>query len=343
MSTQPQQPVSDAIVRKIQNLLNLAERPGTEAEGAAAMALAQDILAKYNLDLATVQDKVVAGGTAERTAEAKRDYTVIKRSAMYTWQQKLMRALAEANYCNYWVVEVKEPRTVFTEDLRWKMENWGKDDPDNPYKFRLVKRHRVLGRMVNNTAVLVMADYLFDTIERLMPFPRKQMLSQEAVFWREGCVAQLCERITAKAEAMRKADYATQGEAAYSTAIQVADLARKEEAANYDHQWGAGAWALKEAQNKAWSEKYNDEYWEELARKQDAERKALLAAETPEQKAKREKREARERDAAHRRWEREYEKSDLKQSSDAFRAGRKAGKDINLNGQLSTSSTKSLK
>lgn len=337
--------VSDAVVRKIQLLLNLAQRPGTEEEGVAAMARAQEILAKYNLDLSVVQDKVVAGGTAAREAESKRGEQLISRSAMYNWQQKLVRTVAQANFCVYWVSEVKEARTVFTEKLREQAEDWDLhvSKTDNPYRTRKVKRHTVLGRLVNTTAVNIMADYLFDTIERLLPFPRKQMLSQEAVYWREGCVDRLCERITAKAEAMKKADYATQGEQAYTTAIMVADLAKKEEAANYDHRWGAGAWAAKLQREAEWQAKHTDEYWAEQERKQEEERKRLLAAETPEEKAKRERKEQRQRESSERRWEREYEKRSAKINSSAFRAGRVAGDSINLDGQLGSSQQKGLR
>lgn len=56
--------ISDNTVRKIQLLLKLAERTeGNETEAAAAMGKAQELLAQYNLDLATVQDKIVEGGT----------------------------------------------------------------------------------------------------------------------------------------------------------------------------------------------------------------------------------------------------------------------------------------
>ena len=102
--------ISDSIVRKIQLLLNLAARTqGNEAEAAAAMAKAQDLLAQYTLDLATAQDRAVAGGTAAREQEAKRDYASAgNRSAMYRWQRDLVKAIAEANYCRYWVTEVTD-------------------------------------------------------------------------------------------------------------------------------------------------------------------------------------------------------------------------------------------
>jgi hypothetical protein len=318
-------PISDSVVRKIQLLLNLASRPeGNEVEAAAAQARAMEILAQYNLDLATVQDKVVAGGTAAIAAEAKRDYARSDRSAMYKWQQTLVRTVTEANFCRYWVEEVRT-------------ERYGRS--------MLAKRHKVLGRLVNTTATMVMVDYLLEAIERCIPYTGRERLSSAGVMWREGCAERLCERITAKAEAMRKADYATQGEAAYSTAIQVADLARKEAAGNYDFLNGEGAWARKLAR-EAESEKY---WTPEACALRKAAREAELAAaralESTEQRIEREKREAKEAKRAERaseRYARSYyareDREAARRSSAAYRAGQRQGSEIGLDSQVGAGS-----
>jgi hypothetical protein len=345
MSIEQVTPPSDSIVRKIQLLLNLGQRSeGNEAEAAAAMARAQELLARYNLDLATVQDKVVAGGTAEREAEQKRDYAKSKRSAMYKWQQRLVRTLAEANFCVYWVEETTE-KAYIPPSNRKSYEDY---DENGMGDIR-VKRHKVLGRVANTTGVMIMVDYLLDTIERLLPYPQQERLSRNANLWREGCSDRLVERIKAKAEAMRQADYATQGEAAYTTAIQVADLARKEEAGNYDFRYGAGAWARKLA-----SEAASEAYWtsEAIAARQ-AERDAALAAsralETPKQKAAREKREAKDAERQARYSERYWARQDREEAarearltSTAYRQGRAKGDSIGLDTQLDTTKTKSI-
>lgn len=339
MATTPVAPPSDSLVRKIQLLLNLASRPeGNEVEAAAAMARAQELLAQYNLDLATVQDKVVAGGATAREAESRRDYAHVNRSAMYKWQQRLVRALAEANFCVYWVTETTEH--VLTSSRR-KRASW---DLSEQYQTLNVKRHKVLGRVANTAAVMVMVDYLLDTIERLLPYPQQERMSRGANYWREGCADRLCERIAAKAAAMRKADYSTQGEAVYSTAIQVADLARKEEVGNYEHIYGAGSWAKKLAR-----EAESEKYWSaEAVAARKAERKAALdvrrALETPEQKAKREKEEAKEAERARKaserysrsywaRQDREEEREAARKDSDAYRAGQAKGESIGLDAQ----------
>jgi hypothetical protein len=324
-------PPSDAIVRKIQLLLNLASRTeGNEAEAAAAMAKAQDLLAQYNLDLATVTDKQVAGGTAAREADTKRDYARLNRSAMYKWQRNLVKQIAEANYCVYWVTEVTGPSHL------------------DPKVIVTAKRHKVLGRVANTTVVMVMVDYLLDTLERLLPFPNSQRMSREANLWREGCADRLAERVRAKAEAQRTPDYATQGEAGYSTALAVRDLVKREEAGNYDAQYGTGAWARRLARQAEQDAAYaaNAARWAleaEEERKRDA---ARLLAETPADKARRLKREAAEERAneaySRRYWaraDRQAAQADAKRNSAAYRAGRAKGDEVGLDSQVSAGKT----
>lgn len=333
MTNQQNQPeISDNIIRKLQLLLKLGERKeGNETEAAAAMAKAQDLLAQYNLDLATVQDKVVAGGTNTPEDEmAKRDYARVSRSAMYNWQRELVRTLAETNYCKYWVEE--------TTEFRWKRDC-------------KVKRHKVLGRTINTTAVLVMTDYLMATIERLLPYKGKERLSRSAVSWREGCADRLIERIVDKARKMKEADYATQGEAAFSTAIAVRNMASAEEIGNYDFLNGKGAWAAREARKAE-----NEKYWAAIAEQEKKEREAReqkeldeltakLLLETPEQKARREAKEIRDRIKEHRRQEaysarywarqdRADERASRKRDHSAYAAGSTTAEKIGLDSQL---------
>lgn len=336
-----QEQISDNVVRKIQLLLQLAERTkGNEAEAAAAMGRAQELLAKYNLDLATVQDKVVAGGTnTPDDAMAKRDYAVTKRSAMYKWQQNLVRAIAEANYCRYWVAEVKEELYIPKSKRRWS--------DDDAMQMRDVKRHKVLGRTANTMSVMIMVDYLMDTIERLLPYPQAERLSRSANSWREGCSDRLIERIQEKAEAMKTADYATQGEAAYSTAIAIRNVATAEEVGNYDHINGAGAWARKLAREAEYEagRPEREARWaaqrEEREKKEIAELEAKLLNETPEEKKKRLKKEEKAAEASRRyserywdRQERKEERESARRDHTAYASGSRTAEKIGLDAQL---------
>ena len=322
-TSQPQ--VTDNVVRKIQLLLKLAERAkGNEAEATAAMAKAQDILAKYNLDLATVQDKVVMGGVNATKEEVKRERKEAKRNATYTWTHVLYRAVAEANYCRYW-----------TQEVRVESEKSG--------RTRWVKRHKVLGRVENTTVVLMMGDYLYATVMRLLPYDKSSWLSADALAWCDGCVERLAERIAAKAEEQRTPDYAKQGEVAYSTALAVRSMAESEAIGNYEADYGKGSWAKKLERDRAWEARMEAvaKDREVAMAREKAEFAAKRSAETPVERKKREKQEARDA-AKHAEWSRKYwERQDRKERAEArrrlsgaFKAGRQAGGSIGIDGQV---------
>ena len=330
MTNQPT--VSDDVVRKIQLLLNLAARAeGNEAEAAAAMGKAQEILARYNLDLATVQDTVVKGGTAQTVADAKREKVEGKRNATYEWSRRLVKAIAEANYCVYFAADV--PVESKSGRTRW------------------IKRHKVLGRVDNTTVVLMMTDYLYGTIMRLLPYDKSTWLSKEAMLWCDGCVDRLIERIEAKTQELRTPDYAAQGEQGYCTAIAVRDMAKAEEAANYDAINGTGAWARK-LQRQAEYETGRAERearWALEAQQREAERQAKLLAETPADKARRLKAEEKERRAneaySRRYWaraDRQAEREEARHSHHAYRSGRSTAEGIGLDSQLKSTTIKNL-
>jgi hypothetical protein len=234
-----------------------------------------------------------------------------------------MKVLAEANYCEYW-----------TQEERYEAVSSG--------RITYKKRHKVLGRVANTTAVLVMFDYLYATVMRLLPYDKTTWFSKDAIAWCDGCVDRLAIRIAAKAEAMRTPDYAAQGETGYTTAIQVADLVNREAAANYDFRNGEGAWAKKLARQTE-----SDTYWSaEAMAEREVARAAALAAkralETPEQKSKRERAEAKEatKDAKWREryWERQERKEEreaARKASSAYRSGSVAGQSIGLDSQVS--------
>ena len=184
---------NETIIRKIQKLLALGKRGGTEAEASAAMDMAQDLLAKYNLDLALVENTAVEGGTV--VVEEKREKTKVDRSAMYGWQRDLMKRIAESNFCWYWTMDCREPK--------------GKPDASGYQEYKSVKRHVILGRETNVAAVRFMYEYLAETLEALMPFPSKDRLSRSAISWREGASERLAERIEAKAREMKRSEEET--------------------------------------------------------------------------------------------------------------------------------------
>ena len=319
--------IDDSIVRKIQLLLNLAAKAeGNETEAAAAMGKAQELLAKYNLDLSTVQDAVVAGGVNKTAEDVKREKIEAKRNATYEWTRRLIKAIAEANYCVYFYRDVYVAAKTEGKHGRW------------------AKRHAVLGRADNTAVVLVMADYLYATIMRLLPYDKSTWLSADALAWCDGCVDRLIERINAKTAAMRTPDYAAQGEQAYCTAIAIRNMAESERIANYEAINGKGAWAKKLAKD-AEREANRAEYqarWALESKQAEEAAAAKLLAETPVDRAKRLAREAKEARAseAHSRryWAREdrrAEREAAKYASTAYRSGKATAETIGLDSQLS--------
>jgi len=76
---------SDSIIRKVQSLLALAGNNANEQEAALAMEKAQELLAKYNLDMAEI------GQRESKPADAPRSKEKVERSAMFKFQRDIGR------------------------------------------------------------------------------------------------------------------------------------------------------------------------------------------------------------------------------------------------------------
>lgn len=324
-----------SVIEKIKKLFAMAQRhknndgSSNEAEATAAMSRAQELLAKYNLDMAMIQDSPEQQVT--NNATGKREKVKVKRSAMYKWQQHLWKALAEANFCWHWVVDTTEFR-------------WGKD--------RRVKRHVILGSEANVVIVQMMGDYISETIERLVleNYSKAESLSSSANAWREGCAARLIERIQERAEEMKRKGFTSEGSSC--TALAVQDLHEKEYAANYDAQYGAGAYARMKKQQADYEagRAAREKRWADERKRRQEEEARRLAGETPEQRERREKAEAKaqakEAAASARYWERQqhkaYRESVRRARRDmvAYAKGSSAAENINLDSQVSSGKPK---
>ena len=315
---------NESIIRKIQKLLALSNSPN-EAEATLAASRAQELLAQHNLEYAMVQDAVVQGGTNQPQQQEKRDKVRMKRSAMYRWQRDLWKVIAEANFCWWSLIEVWE---------------------DSPYKKdvkRLVKRHLILGRESNVIAVQMLGEYICDTIERLLPYDQKSMLSRSAVSWRKGCAERLQERIQAQAEE-RKRESERSTKASDGALILLRDVYEREYEANYDFKHGEGSYRRKLLQDAEWEQGQaaREQRAAEYEAQKEREWLEYLAKETPEQKKQRERKEAKEQRAAERRrgrWHRSWRNENIREASrtdrEAYNAGKQAGENISLNQQVS--------
>lgn len=320
----------ESIIRKIQKLFALAGNNPSEEEAASAMTRAQELLAEYNLDIAMVQNAFVPGGTTAPASE-KREKTKMTRSAQYQWQRELWRAVAEANFCWHWVIEVYE----------------GKRGKAGQSKVP-VKRHMILGRQSNVISVQLMCEYLEDTMERILPFPNNERLSRSAISWKKGCSDRLIERIQEKAERMKEESERRAATEGATTAITLASVAQREYADNYDARYGEGAYTRKLQREAEWELERQQE--EEARKKAQAEgakeaEEARQEDETPAQTKARVKREAQEHVAQIRRWarwERQKAKEDAKTDWTAYHRGHETGDTINLSDQIGSKPAKKL-
>lgn len=313
---------NEFVIRKIQKLLELGHS-SNEAEANLAMARAQELLAKYNLDVAMVKETVVEGGTVAAAPE-KREKTKVSRSAQYAWQRQLWKTLAEANFCYHWITKVYE----------------GKRGSGKQSKVP-VKRHMVLGRESNVLVVSMMGAYLEDTMERILPYPNSERMSRSALSWKAGCAERLCERINENAERMKRESV---NASADSTALVLRDVFQREYTANYDACWGAGAWTRKQIADSQWEagrEERQQQAEAETLRKE-KEWLLYLQNETPQQKKEREREDEKKRlreERANARWVNSYHKERARERAkvdgEAYDSGREHAESISLSTQVS--------
>lgn len=306
------------IIAKIQKLFALANQSknNSEAEANSAMAKAQELLAKYNLDMAVINDAVQKDAVKKDDA-GPREQVRVSRSAMYRWQQEFWKALSELNYCFHWTTVVSE------------------EHPKRKGYFRQVKRHVILGSQVNVAVVQMMGDYLTEVMERELPYPNTERLSGSAISWREGCAQRLIERLQEKAEEMKRGGFKAE-DGSNVTALAVVDLHEKEYAANYDARYGAGAYVRMKRNEAEWQERYARHA------KEAAEEKARqLGSETPEQREQRQNQEIKEaakqraRDAAWwNRHQRRQARIDARRDLAAYARGTKKADSVNLDSQV---------
>lgn len=329
-----------AVMERIQKLLNLAVKNSNADEAASAAAKAQELLVRYNLDAATVEK---AGGAVDgRREEAK------TRGGFYRWQRELWTAVARLNYCLYWTQSYTVEgrfRVRIGDNQRQSRYNrdtgaW-EDDPKAKHTSEKTQlQHRIVGRIVNTRSTTTMAQYLEEAIERLareaIRGDLKQLYSREANSFRYGAMEVVVEKLNqryrqmerdARAKAAEDARRAAASGASTSTAITMADLRQSEEDANMDHIHGEGYSARRRAQRAEWA-------------REEAEAEAAYAAwaaANPEEAAKK----AEEERRAARRYRggggtREYE---TRVDGGAYNRGREAARGISIDRQAGTAST----
>jgi hypothetical protein len=313
-----------SIMEKIEKLLRLANNNDNEHQAAQALAKANEYLAQYNLDVATVERH--SGETGKREEQRV-------MGGMHVYQRNLWRSIAELNFCFYWTMKVRAKEGSLAAKR----------------KRRFTHEHKLIGRVVNVRATQNMADYLEKTIERLCRDrlggdAGKQFYSSDAVSYREGIADRVIEKVNdrrwemitkerrAKAEREKAARESGRADAVTGTAITLFDYSQQENDANTDFIYGEG-YSAKERADRA---RYAQERAETKAR-EEAEYTAW-AKDNPELARQKEEEARKEREKNEARWSRRrYREPKERKPGDmnAYYAGLEAGEKVSIDQQVS--------
>ena len=168
--------IDPKLISRIQKMLALSRDDGaTEGEAQNAADIAARLMRENNLSMASIE---AAGGQAEGGKRTKQE---AKGRAQYEFQQQLMLACAEVNFC------------VVLKQYTSKYDKWG------DYKGSRTSGYKLIGREANVIATQQMFDYLMSTTERLafefVGSDNKMRLSRAAVSFKEGCAERLGKRL----------------------------------------------------------------------------------------------------------------------------------------------------
>jgi len=299
-------------VSLVEKLLRTAGRSPEEA--AIYHAKAQQVMLDFNLDLATVE---------QNSGESGKRMDAMLKGGHFEWQRDLWRDVASLNFCMYFAT------TVYEKKFSWA-PNKTNTGMVKVWREQRSRRHQLIGRMVNVKSAEVMAQYLEQSIDRILRqrlgekhyglvqeaidqrFTRSQLYGKWANSYREGAAEAIQRKLRARrqeqlneerAKVEKAAEEARQRgfeNATTATAVTIASFSKSEKIANYDFKHGEGAWARAEAADVARRERsarYLAEMEAARARRiaNDPEYAARLRREA-EEDAKREARNARKRE-----------------------------------------------
>lgn len=220
----------DRVVDRARKILAQA-RDGsvTEDEADTAMRRVQELMAKYNLDLASIE---AAGGNAGARAQEE-----IIGKTRFHWQRETAKYVAEAHFCYHLIGRV-------SVGGHWKRRGTGEavatDEAGRPIDRRdsdiwverkRVNQHIFVGRHGNVKTAVMMYHYITQTIENLTPIQdNKDRLSRFAMSFKAGCAERVCARLS-KRRADLIASHDAKVKAEQQAAIEALERQRAEKAA----------------------------------------------------------------------------------------------------------------
>lgn len=300
-------------IAKVEKIMALAAGNANENEAANATAMASALLVSLNLSMDDLKGK---GANDERSKDNL-------LGGFYQHERDMWSAISLLNFCVYSTVKI----TYNAE----KAKKEGR---------KYAHHHRVIGRTVNILGTKLMAEYLLTTLERLTReycvdqsgsfMPRNSM----AVSFRKGAAERLIEKINRKRWEMIAAEKAAETERAASgaggTALVISGLIKSEHVANYDFQYGEGAYARSQLSLANWEVQWA------------AERKAAEAADAALKLSDPKAWAAKHKPQKQRAY-RERREPQFKGDSRAFGAGYRAAESVSLDRQIDRTAQGRLK
>ena len=304
------------VVDRLRKLLALANNNTNEHEAAAAMAKAQELMAEYNVEMATIE---ASGGKTEEGGV--REKAKLVGRALYQYQRELMRSIADANFCYCFVHEYSDKQGEKTIKRRG---------------------YQLIGRKTNVATTVMMFDYLNQTMERLVPIggDNRLRLSKFAISWKEGCASRLRERIYDRRVELEKASQtkanehktraAHPGAAPQAGALMVlGDITQNEYELNMDFLYGQEPGTTTQRRLERDARRATE------VALPPAPEKVL----SPEEKAKQDK----ENQKYQERWQRQNKAYWGRKDMSAYYSGQSAGENISLDQQVGSDPLKTIK
>lgn len=303
----------DRMMARIEKLLRLANNNPNEHEASSALQMAQQLADAWNIDIAQM------GGKSTKTG-SRTDQKF--GGGLYPYQRTLYKAIAELNHCMYW-----------HEKGLQRGEKY---------------RHRLLGSALNVKLARQMAEYLQGAVESITRQDfchgiANNYFKKDAHVFREGMVDRIVQTIQqkryddAKEQARKREEEMARAGPTGNSIVIIDDVVMREYAANYDHLYGEGAYAAREAreaEHKAAREKARQDY-EQWCKDNPEEYAKALEAEAARQRkyAKEEAKRAARRKAP------TYSRKPTKYDSDAYWQGQNAGAKVRLDPQVEKAET----
>lgn len=319
----------EALIDKIGKLLAKAAGTKNETERDLFNAKAMELIEQNNLSMAAIEIGGTSAKMAKRTDEKM-------KGGLYQWQRDLWDAVAKLNFVMHFQLYTYDPDKV---SKYWAKKYGGVANVPEYKRGGYYFQRRLVGRVVNVQATKAMAEYLEGAIERALKDELHDrgdhLFSEWANGFRTGAADEVILKLVNRREEVlrterekemaKDAELRAKGAEGFSTerGLTLAGIKETEEAGNYDHIHGEGAYARKMAARA-----------ERAARlKRQEEEYAQWAKDNPEEARKQaEEDEKRWRRYGHTPWN--YGMGKSKYDKGGYNTGSKAGRNIGIDQQV---------